>query len=126
MTTRDLKSGMWVELRNGKKYLVITDIECLGKRIDYGTHEKQTIVDWNKWAIIGPDFFLSSERYNANLTHILSSKLDIMAVYYKPVNKDTYNGCDNIIWQRIDDVMVITMDEVALKFGTTKDNIRVV
>ena len=92
-TKKDLKSGMWVELRNGDRYMVIEDCDTMF----YG---KQ------RFCLITNDGYLTSDEYTDCLTCSDSeqNEFDICAVYSTSgdvINGNTYTGEDmNVIWER--------------------------
>ena len=67
MELKDLKSGMWIETRMGKKYLVMKDME-------YGDKQE-------KLAFIRNGGFLVGSDYNEDMTFIQYNNFDIVAVY---------------------------------------------
>ena len=86
-TKRDLKSGMWVELRSGERMLCIDNCETSL----YGT----------KMCFISDKGFRTSCTYNDDLTSIYYEYSSIDKVYYKSVNSNTYKGYNiPLIWER--------------------------
>lgn len=87
-TKKDLKSGMWVELRNGARRLVLTDVNT----IHYGEQD---------FALIGDNYFTISSSYNEDLTNKFSGGMSIDKVFCNKVDSDTYKGRElNVIWER--------------------------
>ena len=95
MKKKDLKSGMWVELRNGNRYMVIKDCDTM-------LHGKQC------FCLVRNDGYLISDEYTDCLTCSDSeyNEFDICAVYSTSgdvVNGNTYTGEDmSVIWERSD------------------------
>ena len=95
LTKKDLKSGMWVKLRNGDRYMVIKDCETV-------SHGNQL------FCLIRNNGYMVSDKYTDFLTCRDSeyNEFDICAVYSTNgdiVNAKTYVGADTIvIWTRND------------------------
>ena len=92
MKKKDLKSGMTVVIRNGNKYLVLTNCGSL------------TLQDF---CLVGPTGFLESDEYNDDLLDIDGnnySKWDIMEVYNDRISPKTYSmpTLSNPIWKRVE------------------------
>ena len=95
MKKKDLKSGMWVELRNGDRYMVIKDCET-------ASAGKQ------QFCLITNNGYLVSDEYTDCLTcsDREYDEFDICAVYSTngdAVSAKTYTGeYMSIIWERND------------------------
>lgn len=87
MTLKDLRSGMWVELRDGTKMLVLENADTLnyGKKVTVG-------ICTFGFEVFTDDFF------NSNMTHKYQEQSDIIRVYYDGyVASSTYSGCNTFI-----------------------------
>lgn len=97
-TKKDLRSGMWIECRNGYRYLLM--------------HNKK---DGELWGFRF-EGMIRTEDFNENLTFI-SNKWDIIKVwnYDNPMNTNEVNfGSEYLIWQRNDkqDQIKSRIDEI--------------
>ena len=115
MKKSDLKSGMWVEFRNGGKHLFVKRCETMlyGVTDVFLGHNKFTIVD----------------DFNDNLKCDMSKELDIMKVYYDDmnhVNSRTLNfNSIPLYWER-KECTELTISEIEEKIGLEKGTLKIV
>lgn len=97
MKKSDLKSGMVVEYRDGRRRLVIW------------------MEEMKKLVFVGEDGWQGDESYNDDLTVQNYQELDIVKVYQAVqgynFNKMLNVGQDELIWSREDDSKEITAEE---------------
>ena len=106
-----LENGMTVELRDGTRHLVLTNVEYSDRVI--------------KFALVGNDTFRSvSIEYRDDLTSIMFTLSDIMAIYKPLVSSlvSMLGDNSNLIWERPvpppePKVIKMTLTEVATKLG---------
>ena len=113
----DLKAGMWVELRNGNKYLILTDVNTTY----YGQQKLVGIRDCG---------FMIGSNLNNDLTHKDSPNFDIMKVWGSVVTSNTYNFVDlqsDLIWERKEEPIKtkLTLEQLAEKAGYNIDEIEI-
>ena len=96
MKKSDLKTGMWVEYRSGKKVIVLLN-----------TENGDVLVDGGRWN--------SLYHYDENLNCSFSSGCDIVAVYRIGVITDAleFNSAEKI-WER-EEVIEMTLQEARQK-----------
>lgn len=110
-TINDIKPGMVVEYRNGERRLAV----LIKDNLHFLSNDK-----------VLPNV---KEIYNNDLTYRNGESLDIMKVYnvnsiyemFGLLNNDRYL---NLLWERPKEV-VITMDEIAKKFGYNVEQIQI-
>ena len=114
MQKSELKSGMSVKLRNGKKGLIV-DVNNI-KIIQYED-------DWDNL----------NASYTTDLKCIGRINLaayDIMEVYniteYSCVRRDCLCKECNLMWRRVGEFKEITMQEIADKFGVDVNSIKII
>lgn len=113
----DLKAGMWIQLRNGSRFLVLTDVDTT----HYGQEKLVGIRDCG---------FIIGSNLNNDLTHKNHSDFDIMKVWGLSVNSRTYNFEDmqsDLIWERKEEPVKtkLTLEELAEKAGYNIDEIEI-
>lgn len=116
-TKSDLKAGMWVETRNGNKYLILTDVNTMY----YG---QQKLVGINNYG------FVICSEFNNDLTYKDNLDYDIMKVWGSVVNSNTYNFVDlqsDLIWERkeVPIKTKLTLEQLAEKSGYNIDEIEI-
>ena len=116
-TKSDLKAGMWIELRNGNKYLILTDVNTMY----YG---QQKLVGINNFG------FVIGSEFNNDLTYKDNLDCDIMKVWGSVVNSNTYNFVDlqsDLIWERkeVPIKTKLTLEQLAEKAGYNIDEIEI-
>ena len=116
-TKSDLKAGMWIELRNGNKYLILTDVNTTY----YG---QQKLVGINKFG------FVIGSEFNNDLTYKDNLDCDIMKVWGSVVNSNTYNFValqSDLIWERKKASVKtkLTLEQLAEKAGYNIDEIEI-
>lgn len=87
MRLKDLSSGMWVELRDGTRMLILENADTLnyGKKVTVGVYT------------LGFEVF-TEEFFNSDMTHKDQEQSDIIRVYYDGyVASSTYSGCNAFI-----------------------------
>jgi hypothetical protein len=84
-TKKDLKTGMWVECKNGKRYLAMLNVDCV--------YDNNILVNNNGW--------LDLKSHNDNLTHKYEGEYSIIKVYKNNFAVSMYKGEDlKLIWER--------------------------
>lgn len=117
-TKSDLKAGMWVEIRNGSQYLVLTDVDSL-----YDGPQKLAFINNER-------YLFGNSNYNDDLTRNNYNNFDIMKVYSGVVDSSTYRGISSkskLIWER-KEVPVktkLTLEQLAEKAGYNIDEIEI-
>lgn len=115
MKKSDLKSGMWIEMRNGAKCLFIKGCETK----NYGTND----------LFIGHNVFMMLSDYNNNLKCNGFPGLDIVKVYWDVANKVNARTLrlDDIplFWERTE-LTELTISEIEAKLGLTKGTLKIV
>lgn len=115
MNKDDLKTGMWVTLRNGNKYLVIQGVNTL----NYGVLE---------FGIIGETGFMRSTSYRDDLTHVTDPSWDIVRVEGDAMFRSDFMDPDvqrEIIWDAKKDTQLMSYQcPVCGKVWTVEDDMR--
>lgn len=107
MRKSDLKPGMVVEYANGDKRLVVTINDCL--------------------YLISRASFAEVKSFNDNLTCDSDHRINIVKIY-QPKEAFSLNAlfeCRNCIWERPKEEIVVTMDEIAEKFGCDVSQLKI-
>ena len=93
MRKKDLRTGMRVETRDGKKYVVIKETFNFDL---FGIQKLLLIRDNNK--------FILGENIKNDLTSSRTSRCDIVKIYKPPINKVSRilnsDYCGELIWRR--------------------------
>lgn len=116
MKKSELMTGMIVETREGKEYVVFIDV-CKTRYVleNYNGGNNSVLVNNNAW--------LSLDDYEDNMLHSSKDNLfDIMKVYipnhpYSFINISYEKSQRNLIWKRVEEAKEMTMEELEKHFG---------
>lgn len=114
MTKEDLKTGMWVELRNGSKYLVVENMQT-------AAYDLQELV------FIRNTGFMVGKNYDNSMCDIdKETEYDIVKVWKSPATNlsgPDYHGCNKPGWVRDESKVRLTLKQIADKFGINVERI---
>lgn len=92
MEKKDLKTGDWVELRRGERYMIMLDM--------------------NEGILVNKNGWIPLSEYNNDLTDKDEIKWDIVKVYTTDVYVDKYTGENlDIIWARENPKVEVSIEE---------------
>jgi hypothetical protein len=107
MKKSDLKTGMWIENRLGKKALVLLNTK-------------------NGDIVSGPEVWGQLDNYKDDLINYCGKNFDIVKVYQPKNNFSFYNfESYELVWERKEEPITVTLEEIAKWKGVDVDNIRI-
>ena len=113
MKKSDLKSGMWVELRNGNRYLIMTNVDTL-------YHGNNRIVG------IRDGGFQVFSKYSDDLLSGLLNSYDVMKVFFNGgITGSTYSFKNMpILWERKEHTE-LSISEIEEKLSLPSGTLRI-
>lgn len=115
MKKSELKTGMIVETREGKEYVVFIDV-CKTRYVSENYNGNDSV-------LVNNNIWLSLDDYEDNMLHSgKNNSFDIIKVYipnhpYSFIDTSYEKSQRNLIWKRIEEAKEMTMEELEKHFG---------